>query len=279
MKGRLLLGAAVALAFATSNAVSGISGGGKVVAGNSELILLGPVEAIKDREGVVVVLGQKLSQRAVGQVEIGQTLAVFGSVNADGALAVSSVQSLGFYVPGATNIVVTGVVQKVNPALGRATVGGLSVDTTAVTTIDQSEAVSVGALVQVAGTQPVGGGLLLAQGISGGGKVASGISGGGKVTSGISGGGFTASGISGGGKVASGISGGGKVTSGISGGGFTASGISGGGKVASGISGGGKVASGISGGGFTASGISGGGKVASGISGGGKVANGISGGG
>jgi hypothetical protein len=225
MKGRLLSGAAVAVVLVTSNAVGGISGGG-FAASSSELILLGPVEAVKEREGVVIVLGQKLAQRAVGSVEVGQTLAVFGSVSADGAFSVSGVQRLGLYVPGATNIVVTGVVQKVNIALGRAVVGGLSVDTT---TLDQPDAIAVGSLVQVGGTQPVSGGLMLAQGISGGGKVASGISGGGKVSSGISGGGFTSSGISGGGKVASGISGGGKVSSGISGGGFTSSGISGGG--------------------------------------------------
>src|SRR5262245_23162019 len=113
MKGRLVLGAAVALAIATSQAVGGISGGGKVAASSSELLIIGPVEAVKEKEGFVVVLGQRLPLKSVGHVEVGETLAVFGSARADGALNVAGAKNLGMYVPGATNVLLTAVVQKV----------------------------------------------------------------------------------------------------------------------------------------------------------------------
>src|SRR6185436_7335494 len=217
MKGRYLWGVVAAIAIAASDAtIAGISGGAFAASTNAPLLLLGPVEAVKQRESVVVVRGQKLPLRTVGQVEVGPTVAVFGSVRSDGSFDISGVQRQGLYVPGATSIVLTGVVQKILPALGRATVGSVNVDLVSLVPLEQSQGITVGSLVQVAGIQPVAGGLILVQGISGG--ATSGISGG--ATSGISGG--ATSGISGG--ATSGISGG--ATSGISGG--ATSGISGG---------------------------------------------------
>ena len=262
MKGRLLWGAVVASALAASSALGGgISGGGRLSVSNSELILLGPVEALSKRDGVVTVLGQKLPQRAVGNVQVGDTLAVFGSVAADGSLKVDRVQSQGLYVPGATTVLLTGVIQKTSTALGLVVVGGVSVDVTSLIALDQSAGFSVGSFVQFVGTQPASGGLMLAGGISGGGFTETGISGGGLTDKGISGGGFTNTGISGGGLTDKGISGGGFTNTGISGGGLTDKGISGGGFTNTGISGGGLTDKGISGGGLTtnATGISGGG--------------------
>ena len=212
MKGRLLLSMVAVIAFTTSNAVAGISGGAKS-AGASQLILTGPVEAIKEREGIVVVLGQKLPLRALGRVEIGQTVSVFGTANSDGSLVISQVQAGSSYVPGATAVVLTAIVQKINAALGRATVGGLNVDITSLNVIDPTQALAVGTVVQVSGTQPSSGGLILAQGISGGAST-QGISGGANLQ-GISGG-ANLQGISGGAKT-QGISGG-ASTQGISGG-------------------------------------------------------------
>ncbi|HEU4623268.1 MAG TPA: hypothetical protein VFS52_00810, partial [Steroidobacteraceae bacterium] len=193
MKGRYLWGVVAAIAFAASDpTIAGISGGAFARSTDAPLVLLGPVEAINQREGVVVVLGQRLPARVVGHVEVGQTVAVFGTFDSRGVINVLGVQRQGLYVPGATSIVLTGVVQKVVPALGRATVGGVNVDLVSLVPLEQSEGIAVGSLVQVAGIQPVAGGLILVQGISGG--ATSGISGG--ATSGISGG--ATSGISGG---------------------------------------------------------------------------------
>ena len=194
MKGRFLLGVVAALSFATS-AVAGISGGALSKANTLQLILLGPVEAVSERDGNAMVLGQRLSLEALGPVEVGQTVAVFGDVKADGTLFVSQVRNLGQYVPGATTVLLTGVVQKLNSSIGRTTVNGVSVDINSVVSLDETGAIGAGTLVQVAGIQPNASGLLLAQGISGGAKT-SGISGG-ALANGISGGALT-SGISGG---------------------------------------------------------------------------------
>ena len=139
MKGRYLWGVVAAIAIASSDpTIAGISGGAFASSTNAPLLLLGPVEAVKQRESVVVVLGQKLPARAVGQVEVGQTVAVFGTVDANGAFNISGVQRQGLYVPGATSILLTGVVQKIIPALGRATVGGVNVDLVSLVPLDLS---------------------------------------------------------------------------------------------------------------------------------------------
>jgi len=244
MKCRLLWSFVAVVALAASHAVGGISGGAYQRSSNSELLLLGPVELVKERQGVIVVLGQKLQLPSVNQFEVGQTVAVYGSVRADGTYAISAVQRHGLYVPGASPIVLTGVVQKVSSAIGRVIVNGISVDINSVSGAD----VSAGAVVQIAGTQPSNAGLILAQGISGG--AVQGISGG--AVQGISGG--AVQGISGG--AVQGISGG--AVQGISGG--AVQGISGG--AVQGISGG--AVQGISGG--AVQGISGG--AVQGISGG-----------
>jgi hypothetical protein len=242
-------------------AQAGISGGGTASVARQvpALLVVGPVEAVDVAHGTATILGQKVLLREPEHLSVGYTAAVVGVAQPDGSLVASSVQIRGLYVPGASSVFLSGHVQKIDSAVGKATIGGISVDLTA---LMSSGVVSpqVGSAVELAGTQPTFGGIVLASGISGGGFVAQGISGGGKSASGISGGGLVAQGISGGGKSASGISGGGASTAGISGGGFVAQGISGGGKSASGISGGGASTAGISGGGIVAQGIRGGGK-------------------
>jgi hypothetical protein len=196
-----------------------------------------------------VVLGQKVPlSNPNEQVAVGDTVSVFGTLDGENILA-SRVVKGGVYVPGATSVLLSGTVQKMDNSLGRAVVGGLLVDLTP-TMSNGAVSLAIGSQVQISGTQPVSGGLVVGYGVSGGDKTAQGISGtglngisGGKTAQGISGTGLD--GISGGGKTAQGISGTG--LDGISGGGKTAQGISGTGL--NGISGGGKRPQGISGGG------------------------------
>ena len=254
------------IAAAVPTAYAGISGGGTASSAQPvELLLIGPVEAINARAGVVTILGQKVIYSAAGKLVVGDGVAVFGHTSANGSFVATSITDEGQYVAGATMVFLSGKVQKADPAVGRVAVGGLSVDLTAAMS-NGVVAPVVGTEIRLKGIQPVAGGLVLANGISGGGTSSLGISGGG--TLGISGGGTRNLGISGGGHSSLGISGGG--TLGISGGGL---GISGGGTL--GISGGGTRNLGISGGGHSNLGISGGGTL--GISGGGTL--GISGGG
>jgi len=240
MKGQLMKSVVLAMAFVASTAIAGISGGALRVSTAPQLLIVGPVEAIKGREATATVLGQKLPLRSLGQVEIGESVSIFGVLRSDGTVAVSSVEHNGQYIPGASTVFLTAIVQKISPAVGRATVGGLKVDLTSLTTLDGSEAISVGSVVQLIGTQPNSNGLILAQGV--GASALQGISGG--AVQGISGG--AVQGISGG--AVQGISGG--AVQGISGG--AVQGISGG--AVQGISGG--AVQGISGG--AVQGISGG---------------------
>jgi hypothetical protein len=222
-------------------AVNGISRGGV------ELLVVGPVEAIDQAAKTAVVLGQRVLVADANHLALGETAAVFGTARADGSIVAAAIQSRGPYVPGASAVFISGVVQKSEPSVGQVTIGGLSIDLTP----SMSRGIvspAEGTRFEVSGTQPVSRGIVIS-GISGGGAAVSGISGGGIHANGISGGGAAVSGISGGGIHANGISGGGAAVNGISGGGGALGGISGGGIRTNGISGGGAAVSGISGGG------------------------------
>jgi hypothetical protein len=204
-----LVGAAVTVGHAAGSGTSGAS----------ELLLIGPVEAVNTTQTRAVVLGQKISIAPSYGIAVGDTVAVYGTESADGTIQATKVQAQGMYVAGATTVFLEGVVQKVQPAIGHVVVNGLTVDLTPA--MAQGAAVpAVGSQFQILGTQPVGRGTVVANGISGSGLSANGISGSGKVASGISGSGLSANGISGSGLSANGISGSGKVASGISGSGL-----------------------------------------------------------
>ena len=258
MKNLMLAVAAATIVTAAATVPAGISGGARQDSHESmALVLVGPVEAVNVSQGLAIVLGQKVITQSAAELSVGEAISVIGRLSPDGSILAMSVQKAGVYVPGATQILLTGTVQKVDSTIGRAVVGGLSVDLTGLMSTGSVPIVQ-GSTVQIAGTQPVNRGLVLVTGISGGaltqgisgGALTQGISGG-ALTQGISGGALT-QGISGGAKL-QGISGGAKVA-GISGGALT-QGISGGAKL-QGISGGAKL-QGISGGALT-QGISGG---------------------
>jgi hypothetical protein len=244
-----LVGAAATVGLAAS-------GGGGV---HDVLLLIGPVEAINSIQTRAVVLGQKISIAPSQGVAVGNTVAVYGSESADGTITATKVVSQGLYVPGSTSVYLVGVVQKVQSSVGRVVVNGLTVDLTPA--MAQGAAVpTVGSEFRILGTQPVGRGTVMANGISGSGLVANGISGSGLSLNGISGSGLSVNGISGSGLSANGISGSGKSVNGISGSGLAANGISGSGLSANGISGSGLSANGISGSGKSVNGISGSGR-------------------
>ena len=280
MKSSLVAVAVAAMVAAAGTASAGISGGAVALMSAKQsdaLVLVGPVEAVYAGKGFAIVLGQKVEFSNAGQLSVGETVSVIGHVNADGSVSAKSVQKGSLYVAGATPVLLTGVVQKVNASVGTAVVSGLTVDLTALMA-NGAVSVAKGSTVTLSGIQPLNGGLVVVSGISGGAVSTSGISGGAVSTSGISGGAVAMSGISGGAVATSGISGGAVKTSGISGGAVATSGISGGAVKTSGISGGAVATSGISGGAVKTSGISGGAVATSGISGGAVKTSGISGG-
>jgi hypothetical protein len=254
------------------------SGAAKASAEQPTLRVTGPVEAYDSKHGVARVLGQTVALPRGVDVVVGDSASVVGTSASDGKIIAASVKDQGLYVAGSSPIFLAGSVQKVNASVGTAVVSGVTVEFTALMA-DGPVSPAVGAAVQVGGTQPAAGGVVLASSISGGGMTANSISGGGVAAKSISGGGLSANSISGGGMTANSISGGGVTAKSISGGGLSANSISGGGMTANSISGGGVTAKSISGGGATAKSISGGGLSANSISGGGMTANSISGGG
>jgi len=189
------LALSVAAATIVGAAATAAAGNGNARQDASEapaLVLVGPVEAVNPAKGFAIVLGQKISTSAAADLIVGDTVFVVGDLKSDGSILVKGIQDAGVYVPGATNVLLTGVVQKVDSAVGRVSVSGLSIDLTSID-VSQSLALSKGSTVQIAGTQPVNGGLVLANGISGGAITDGGGISGGAVTQGggISGGAVT----------------------------------------------------------------------------------------
>ena len=219
-------------------------------------LAVGPVEQLNLKTSTIVVLGQTYHvdpsaliknqagvAMSLGSLAPNTLVSIKGTETPAGQATVESVTRLSqLDVPGATPLLVTGVVSAESPT-GQIKVGNLTVDINATLTSD-TQKYEVGSLVEITGTQPNPGGLFLAQNIA----AVAGIQGGGSASSlGIQGGGHASSfGIQGGGSSsikAMGIQGGGSASSlGIQGGGHASSfGIQGGGAASSlGIQGGGK---------------------------------------
>jgi hypothetical protein len=191
-------------------------------------LAIGPIEQVNLKSSTIVVLGQtyRVGAAAVLKSQAGTAVTlsslapntlvqIDGRETASGQSAVSGVTSLPqMDVPGATQLLVTGVVSSETSA-GQVKVGNLIVDVTATMTSD-TQKFAVGGLVQVTGTQPNPGGLFLAQnvvsinspqalGVEGGGASSAllGVEGGGKNAAalGVEGGGASvkAMGVEGGG--------------------------------------------------------------------------------
>jgi hypothetical protein len=189
-------------------------------AAKDQLLLLGPVESVDAKNGIAVVIGQKVLLKNLKRPLVGASVAVFGSLNSDGNIAATSIAPAGLYVSGASPIVLTGRIRAINPSLGRVTVGQSVIDFSSSLASNALPDLKIGDVVQFGGTQPASHGLVLANqfvvaqsdGIIGGGFSLSGIIGGGAALDGIIGGGSltTTDGIIGGGLVsAEGIIGGG----------------------------------------------------------------------
>jgi hypothetical protein len=241
------------------------AGSALAAADTKDVVAIGAVELVEAT--AITVLGRSYNVQDTTGIQSGDKVAIHGTMQPDGSVVNAKVEALGTYNAGSDQIFETGVVTKVDEALGRLSVDGTDIDYTASLSGVAVGAPAVGEVVAVTGIQPTLGGVVIGStthadavafqlayrglakvGISGGGAGTVGISGGGAGTVGISGGGAGTVGISGGGAGTVGISGGGAGTVGISGGGAGTVGISGGGAGTVGISGGGAGTVGISGG-------------------------------
>src|SRR4029077_13558403 len=113
---KLAIAASVATIVATAGtATAGITGNARQISSEApSLVLVGPVEAINIPKGFAVILGQKVFATGVAHLRLGETVSVIGAVRSDGSVSAAAIEDNGLYVAGATNVLLTGVVEKVD---------------------------------------------------------------------------------------------------------------------------------------------------------------------
>jgi hypothetical protein len=147
--------------------VAGISGGDVAgISGGDVLVLAGPVDSIDPVNGVFTAVGQTVmaSQAMLSSMSVGDFVSVNGSVVSSGWLYADSIAMSGdAYVPGATEVFVTGIPSNINPVLGQAQLGDLTIDYTAAMS---GGAIPFGLSLSFSGTQPVSRGLFVSDAVS-----------------------------------------------------------------------------------------------------------------
>ena len=140
-------------------------------------LAVGPVEQVNLKTSTLIVLGQTyhidaatmIKNRAgtattLGALAPNTLVSIDGSETAAGQTTVQRVRSLPeLDVPGATPLLVTGVVSAESPT-GQIKIGSLTVDIVSTLTSD-AQRFQIGNLVEISGTQPNPGGLFLAQSV------------------------------------------------------------------------------------------------------------------
>ena len=145
--------------FRSGGDVAGINGG-------DVLVLAGPVDSIDPINGVFTAVGQTVmaSQTMLSSMSVGDFVSVNGSVVSSGWLYADSIaMSSDSYVPGATEVFVTGIPSNIDPVLGQAQLGELTIDYTAAMS---GGAIPTGLSLSFSGIQPVSRGLLVSDAVS-----------------------------------------------------------------------------------------------------------------
>ena len=165
----------------------------------SRLLLAGPVESVEKKTGTATILGQRLPLDRLGSIIVGDAVSVYGTVRNDGTIDATKVVDKGPYVPGATPILLTGLVQQLHGSVGQAKIAGVQVELTSAYSADGTMGLDLGGLVQVSGTQPAIGGIVLANSVVGGGAKPNSVVGGGLQANSVVGGGSKPNSVVGGG--------------------------------------------------------------------------------
>jgi hypothetical protein len=98
---------------------------------DSNLVLLGPVERVDLPESRIQVLGQLVTvPNTRTNVIVGELVAIYGVVDANGTYKISAVSQLGSspYVPGATKLFLKGLVTSIDSNAGTLKIGSYSVN-------------------------------------------------------------------------------------------------------------------------------------------------------
>ena len=125
-----------------------------------ELLMFGPVDQVRDKQSAVHLLGQWVAipgnQSTVVSLDlVGQLVAIYGQFNTNGSFRVASIATSrkSDYVPGATQIYLKGQISAVNPAVGTAKIGQLTVSYSGALHGIAAAELSVGNIVAFAGVQ------------------------------------------------------------------------------------------------------------------------------
>ncbi len=142
-------------------------------AAESELLLSGSVESVDSKASTITVVGHQIKVRDASVYLLGSKINAFGSLNARGDAKVAIVQRTNSYAASGDAVVVVGKVTNVDSSRGRVSVGGASIDYTALLSRSSFALPSVGDSIRVVGTQPAGKGTILARAMT----AASGVTG------------------------------------------------------------------------------------------------------
>ncbi|MDH3469476.1 MAG: hypothetical protein OES26_26930 [Gammaproteobacteria bacterium] len=146
----------------TGGDVAGITAGDVLgITGGDIRVLSGPVDSIDRTNGVFESLGQVVmaSQGMLAGMSVGDYVSVEGSVVSPGWLYADQVYvSAERYVPGATEVFVTGMLSSIDLASGTAKMGSLTIDYTP--SLGRGHAPS-GAMWSFSGTIPAVRGVML----------------------------------------------------------------------------------------------------------------------
>jgi hypothetical protein len=140
----------------------GVSANAATVSSVPALLLQGPVDSVNRSRAQIGVLGHTLAVNQTVSLSLGTQVAVYGWLSRDGQLIVQRVQLLGQYVPGASRVVISGRVSRINSATGRVAIGGVSVDYTPLLSAAPTLRLATNSLARFAGTQAQFRGLITA---------------------------------------------------------------------------------------------------------------------
>jgi hypothetical protein len=151
-----------AFAIDSSSALAIDSSSAFAIDSSSSPLLAGPVDSIDWRDGSFTSVGQTVTfaGERFGSLRVGDFVTVSGSIAGAGIISADYVEVSGEpYVPGATEVFVTGVPSSVDYGLGTARIGNLTVDYTP--SLGGAGFGGIGAAVSVIGIQPARGGIML----------------------------------------------------------------------------------------------------------------------
>jgi hypothetical protein len=141
--------------------VFGISGGDVAGISGGDRVLAGPIDAIDQVNGIFESMGQVVmaSQSMLSTMRVGDFVEVGGSVISSGWYYADTVSvSTERYVPGATEVFVTGMLSSLDTLNGRAQMGGLMIDYTASLGSDRAP---TGDMWSFRGTLPASNGMMI----------------------------------------------------------------------------------------------------------------------